>query len=77
MVSKLIEQTATIIQIKEQTRQQPALSVVIPAYNEGPAIAQTLDTILDLARTHQWEVIVVDDGSSDDTAEQVKHPEWS
>lgn len=71
MVSKLIEQTATIIQIKEQTRQQPALSVVIPAYNEGPAIAQTLDTILDLARTHQWEVIVVDDGSSDDTAEQV------
>jgi len=72
MVSKLIEQTATIIQIKEQTRQQPALSVVIPAYNEGPAIAQTLDTILDLARTHQWEVIVVDDGSSDDTAEQVK-----
>lgn len=72
MVNQLLEQTAPIIQITEQTGQQPSLSVVIPAYNEGPVIAQTLDTIVDLARTHRWEVIVVDDGSSDDTAEQVK-----
>jgi glycosyltransferase involved in cell wall biosynthesis len=61
-----------MIQIAEVAEQQPTLSVVIPAYNEGPAIGPTLDAILDLARDHQWEVIVVDDGSSDDTAEQVK-----
>ena len=50
---------------------QPALTVVIPAYNEGSAIGPTIDAAVELARIHHWEVIVVDDGSTDDTAEQV------
>lgn len=50
----------------------PQLSVVIPARNEAANIAMVLD---DLARTiqslpgYQVEVIVVDDGSTDGTAE--------
>jgi hypothetical protein len=43
------------------------LSVVIPAFNEAQAIATTLATLR--AALPQAEVIVVDDGSSDATAE--------
>jgi len=45
-------------------------SIVLPAYNESARIAATLDQILSHAdkRNWQFEAIVVDDGSSDDTA---------
>ncbi len=47
-----------------------AISVIIPAYNEGPSIASVVSSI---ASAGSWrEVIVVDDGSSDDTADQAK-----
>ncbi|MET9758657.1 bifunctional polysaccharide deacetylase/glycosyltransferase family 2 protein [Streptomyces sp. NPDC006372] len=43
------------------------VSVVVPAYNEKECIANTLDS---LARsTHPIEIIVVDDGSTDGTAD--------
>jgi glycosyltransferase involved in cell wall biosynthesis len=45
-------------------------SVVIPAYNEGGAIRQVVLDLLGSARWH--EVLVVDDGSSDDTAAQAE-----
>ena len=52
----------------------PSLAVVIPAFNEGGRIAAT---VLALARHVDqagltWELIVVDDGSSDDTADVVR-----
>lgn len=50
------------------------LSVVVPAYNEEESIGQTLaDVIKHLRRKkYPWELIVVDDGSSDATAAQVQ-----
>src|SRR5688500_6777190 len=47
------------------------LSVVIPAYNEAARLGNTLRAVLDYLRTNspESEVIVVDDGSSDQTAE--------
>ena len=47
----------------------PALSIVIPAYNESARIEATLERVLECVRTTGWdaEVLVVDDGSSDDT----------
>ena len=46
------------------------VSIVIPAYNESERIAAPLRTILEFISTSglNAEVIVVDDGSSDDTA---------
>jgi dolichyl-phosphate beta-glucosyltransferase len=52
----------------------PAYSIVVPAYNERPRIGASLDRILDYLSQQQWdaEVIVVNDGSRDDTAELVR-----
>ncbi len=49
----------------------PEVSIVIPAYNESERLGSPLTTILEyVARTSvNAEVIVVDDGSSDDTSQ--------
>jgi cellulose synthase/poly-beta-1,6-N-acetylglucosamine synthase-like glycosyltransferase len=44
----------------------PLVSVLVPAYNEGYRIADTLRSILALDYP-SFEVLVVDDGSEDDT----------
>lgn len=45
----------------------PAISVVIPAYNRGKQIIDCVQSVLDQDFS-DFEVLVVDDGSSDDTA---------
>lgn len=48
----------------------PHLSVIIPAFNEAGRIVSTLDRVAAYlrAQTYTWEILVVDDGSEDDTA---------
>jgi len=52
---------------------KPSLSVVIPAYNEEGAIAETLQSVSAYFRSTglRYEVLVVDDGSTDRTREVV------
>ncbi|MEO8634299.1 MAG: glycosyltransferase family 2 protein [Gemmatimonadales bacterium] len=49
-----------------------AVSVVIPAYNEGAHVASQVRDVERVLKTTDWryEIIVVDDGSKDDTALQ-------
>ncbi|TAE54273.1 MAG: glycosyltransferase, partial [Oscillatoriales cyanobacterium] len=50
---------------------QPLISVIIPAYNAEEFIAQTIESVL--SQTYQnIEILVVDDGSTDTTAEIIK-----
>lgn len=46
------------------------LSVIIPAYNEELRLARSMPIILDHLReqTYTWEIVIVDDGSKDETS---------
>ncbi len=51
-----------------------ALSVVVPCYNSESSIVETLTHIfraIELAELAEWEVLVVDDGSQDSTAQVI------
>ena len=54
--------------------ESPQYSIVIPAYNESARIPATLESVVGCIRANGWdaEVIVVNDGSSDRTAEVVR-----
>lgn len=44
-----------------------AVSVIVPCFNEGPTLAHSVES-LRRQRYHPIEIVVVDDGSTDDTA---------
>jgi len=46
----------------------PLISIIIPTYNRAHLILETLDSIL-LQSYQNWECVIVDDGSTDNTAE--------
>jgi hypothetical protein len=50
----------------------PAVSVVIAAYNESRVIVDTLSEIVRASYAGELEILVIDDGSSDDTASIVR-----
>jgi dolichyl-phosphate beta-glucosyltransferase len=63
-------------------RESLGLSVIVPAYNEAERIGATLDSIQRFLTTkypQSWELLVVDDGSTDSTVEVAKkhfhHPD--
>ncbi|HBE93709.1 MAG TPA: hypothetical protein DDW55_14790 [Gammaproteobacteria bacterium] len=50
---------------------QPLISVVMPAYNHERFVAETIDSVLCQTWTN-LELIIIDDGSTDSTAEIIK-----
>ena len=50
---------------------QPLVSIIIPTFNRAHLIGETLDSVL-TQTYHNWECIIVDDGSNDTTDEVLK-----
>jgi len=49
----------------------PKVSVIIPAYNQSQLVSEAIESVL--RQTHRdVEILVVNDGSTDDTEEAVK-----
>jgi glycosyltransferase involved in cell wall biosynthesis len=59
-----------MVEQKFKTEKQPLISIIIPTYNYGHLISETIDSIL--AQTYNnLEIIVVDDESTDNTEEVI------
>ena len=59
--------TDNTLDIIHNTSRQPKLSVIIPLYNKAPYVKKALESVF--AQTFKdWELIVVDDGSTDGSA---------
>ncbi|MDD5033778.1 MAG: glycosyltransferase family 2 protein [Methylococcaceae bacterium] len=53
----------------------PEISVIIPAYNEGESLDRAIPIIREILDTcvKDWEMLIIDDGSRDDTYPRVCH----
>lgn len=49
---------------------QPHVSIILPTYNRADTLPRALRSVLD-QRFEDWELLVIDDGSSDDSADLV------
>lgn len=51
-------------------KQTPKVSIILPTYNRAGLIAETIESIQNQTYSN-WELIIVDDGSDDDTEEVI------
>ena len=49
----------------------PLVSIIIPNYNRGSLIVETINSVLDQSYLN-WELIIVDDGSTDDSELKIR-----
>lgn len=56
---------------QEESNFYPFVSIIVPAYNEGVTIFDSISSLLQLDYPN-FEIIIVNDGSTDDTAQQAE-----
>ncbi|MBI5065270.1 glycosyltransferase family 2 protein [Candidatus Woesearchaeota archaeon] len=63
------------MQQSKLSEEKKSISVIVPCYNEGKSVSQTLDRINEIFKksTVDFEVIVVNDGSKDNTAQVLEN----
>lgn len=66
-----IKQARRVKSTQSQPSYQPRVSLIIPAHNESSVIKRTLDSVSN-STYKNLEVIIVDDGSTDDTAKVIR-----
>ena len=59
------------VMVQKAPMHTPAVSIILPAYNEDRVIGEAIKSLLDLDYPN-FEIIVVDDGSTDNTASAVR-----
>ena len=52
---------------------KPLVSVIVPCYNQAQYLNEVLESVMDQTYLN-WECIIIDDGSPDNTADTAK--EW-
>ena len=57
--------------MKSETTQNIKFSIIIPTYNRADLIRKAIQSVIDQTYPH-WELIIVDDGSTDHTKEVVE-----
>ncbi|RRH74729.1 glycosyltransferase family 2 protein [Falsigemmobacter faecalis] len=62
--------------LSPDSAERPDVSVIIPVYNQSPYTLACLRSLLVHDTTRRFEVIVVDDCSTDDTALQMRRIPW-
>jgi glycosyltransferase involved in cell wall biosynthesis len=64
-----------------KTSGNPMVSIVVPAYNEAFILEENLAKLCNymssILQNHEWELIVVNDGSTDDTGKIAETFAWS
>lgn len=62
------------VQAGHRNQASPHITVIVPAYNEALAITHTIENIANTlsSLSPAWDIVVVDDGSRDETAHIVK-----
>ncbi|HET7881024.1 MAG TPA: glycosyltransferase family 2 protein [Acetobacteraceae bacterium] len=68
----MTSQFSSLAQMPGVPRGAPALTVVVPCYNERPNVAPLIQRLHEALRGIAWEVVYVDDNSPDGTSAEVR-----
>lgn len=68
---EIMQKSLQKVRIQDTVHSKPTVTILVPAYNEAGIIKESLTVLSDhmqsLEHKYEWEILVVNDGSKDDT----------